>query len=382
MGSNGELISDVGEFGLIERINAALMGHATGHVQVGLGDDAAVVAVGGDRLVVSTDMLVEGRHFRRDWSTGADVGVKAAAQNLIDLAVMGARGTSLVVALGLPADLPVEWVMDLYAGLRSEAEAQGAVIVGGDLVRSDRVVISVTAMGTLEVPAPILRSGARPGDVVAVAGRLGWAAAGLSILSRGFRTPRALVDAHRRPEPPYAAAAEAAAAGATAMIDVSDGLVADLGHIARASGVAIEIDPSQLAVAEPVAAAASAFNADPLVWVLTGGEDHAVAATFPADGRAPRRVHRHRHRCARRGRRAPRRPGRDCGGPGPAGQRRPRPLRRIAPERRAPPRGAGHAAPRNAPPGTQPPDTQGPRSLEGIRGPGASGVRRGRPCRP
>jgi thiamine-monophosphate kinase len=287
MGATGTLISEVGEFGLIERIDAALDGHPAGGVHVGIGDDAAVVSLSAGQVVVSTDMLVEGRHFRRDWSTGADVGARAAAQNLIDIAVMGARGTTLVVALGLPADLTVEWVEDLYAGMRAEAEARGAVIVGGDLVRSDRVVISVTALGVLSGRAPILRSGAQPGDVVAVAGRLGWAAAGLSILSRGFRTPRSLVDAHRRPEPPYEAATAASVGGATAMIDVSDGLVADLGHIARASGVVIEVDPTLLAVDEPVADAASAFNADPLVWVLTGGEDHAVAATFPPDVALP-----------------------------------------------------------------------------------------------
>ncbi len=280
MTGTGELISDVGEFGLIARIEAALAGHAGVGVRVGIGDDAAVVEISGSRIVVSTDMLVEGRHFRRDWSTAADIGARAAAQNLIDIAVMGARTTALVVALGLPHELPVHWVTDLYAGLRAEAEDQGATIVGGDLVRSDRVVISVSALGELTGSAPVLRSGARPGDQVAVAGRLGWAAAGLSILSRGFRTPRALVDAHRRPEPPYAAAAAAAVGGASAMIDVSDGLVADLGHLARASAVAIEIDPTRLVVAEPVADAAAAFNADPLVWVLTGGEDHAVAATF------------------------------------------------------------------------------------------------------
>lgn len=274
------VISEVGEFGLLERIDAALGSAASGSVLVGRGDDAAVVAVGGGTVVVSTDMLVEGRHFRRDWSTGRDVGVKAAAQNLIDVAVMGGRATTLVVALGLPAELTVDWVEDLVAGLREEAAGQGASIVGGDLVRADRVTIAVTALGQL-VGSPVLRSGAAPGDVVAVSGRLGWAAAGLSILSRGFRTPRALVDAHRRPEPPYAAAAAAAAAGASAMIDVSDGLVADLGHVARASGVAVQLDPALLPVDEPVASAAAAFNADPLIWVLTGGDDHAVVATFP-----------------------------------------------------------------------------------------------------
>lgn len=283
----GTLISEVGEFGLIAAIDAALQAEPSESVIVGRGDDAAVVDAGAGPVVVSTDMLVEGRHFRRDWSTGRDVGAKAAAQNLVDIAVMGARPTALVVALGLPADLPVAWVEDLVAGLRSEAGPQGAPIVGGDVVRSDRITVSVTALGRLVGESAVLRSGARPGDVVAVAGRLGWAAAGLSILSRGFRTPRALVDAHRRPEPPYAAAAAAAAAGATAMIDVSDGLVADAGHVARASGVVVEIDPALCPVAEPVASAAAAFNADPLIWVLTGGEDHAVVATFPAAATLP-----------------------------------------------------------------------------------------------
>ncbi len=275
-------IADVGEFGLISAIDRALAGHTSPGVHLGRGDDAAVVAAPDGRVVVSTDMLVEGRHFRRDWSSARDVGVKAAAQNLIDIAAMGAHGSTLVVALALPADLPVDWVTEMYAGMRAEAEAQGAAIVGGDVVRGDRIVISVTVIGDLAGATPVLRSGAQVGDVVAVAGRLGWAAAGLSILSRGFRTPRALVDAHRRPEPPYAAAWAAAAAGATAMIDVSDGLVADLMHVAVASGVAMDIDPTALVVADPVASAAAAFNADPLVWILTGGEDHAVVATFPA----------------------------------------------------------------------------------------------------
>ncbi len=287
MSSAGRTIAEVGEFGLIDSIEGALAGHTTERVHVGRGDDAAVVARPEGSVVVSTDMLVEGRHFRRDWSTARDVGVKAAAQNLIDVAAMGGRGTTLVVALGLPADLPVAWVTELYEGMRAEAESQDAVIVGGDVVRCDRVVVSVTVLGDLRGAAPVRRSGASPGDVVAVAGRLGWAAAGVSVLARGFRTPRALVDAHRRPEPPYAAARAAAEAGATAMIDVSDGLVADLGHVARASGVAIDIDPSGLEVAEPVRAAAAAFNADPLTWLLTGGDDHAIAATFPGDCELP-----------------------------------------------------------------------------------------------
>ncbi len=293
--ASGATVGELGEFAVIDRIKAALPPPAsprvparkgalgTSGVLVGIGDDAAVVGVPDGRAVVSTDMLVEGRHFRRDWSSPQDVGARTAAASLVDIAAMGGRTTTLVIALGVPPDLPSDWIEAFYQGVHDEAAAEGATVVGGDLVRSDRIVVSATAIGDLAGAAPVLRSGARAGDVVGVAGRLGWAAAGLSILSRGFRTPRALVDAHRRPQPPYDLAREAAAAGATAMIDVSDGLIADLRHIARASSVVIEVDSKQLIVSEPVAGAAAAFNAEPLIWVLTGGEDHAVAATFPSD---------------------------------------------------------------------------------------------------
>lgn len=280
-------IASVGEFGLIAAIAKTLEGNTTASVVLGLGDDAAVVAAPDGRIVVSTDMLIEGNHFRRDWSSAREIGMKAAAANLIDVAAMGAAPTALVVALAVPAELEVEWVTDLYIGLRTEAEATGAAIVGGDVVRGDKIVISVTAFGDLAGTGPVRRDTAQPGDVLAVAGRLGWAAAGLSILGRGFRSPRTLVDAQRHPQPPYAAARAAARAGATAMIDVSDGLIADVGHMAVSSGVAIDIDPTALTVDDQVAAAAAAFNTDPLIWVLTGGEDHAVAATFPPNSELP-----------------------------------------------------------------------------------------------
>ena len=151
------------------------------------------------------------------------------------------------------------------------------------MVRSEQIVIAVTALGDLEGRAPVTRSGARPGDVVALAGRSGWAAAGLAVLGRGFRSPRVLADAHRVPTPPYAAGPEAALAGATAMIDVSDGLVQDAGHVARSSAVVIALRTDLLVVDAPVAEAAAAFSADPLTWVLSGGDDHALLATFPAD---------------------------------------------------------------------------------------------------
>jgi thiamine-monophosphate kinase len=134
---------------------------------------------------------------------------------------------------------------------------------------------------------PVRRSGARPGDLVAVCGRLGWAAAGYHVLGRGFRSPRVVVEAHRRPEPPYKAGPEAAKLGATAMIDVSDGLLADLGHVADESGVAVDVRSDAFAIDEPLQSVGSALGADPLAYVLTGGEDYALAATFPPDVQLP-----------------------------------------------------------------------------------------------
>ncbi|WP_345713343.1 thiamine-phosphate kinase, partial [Kineococcus glutinatus] len=149
---------------------------------LGPGDDAALVSAPDARVVATTDMLVEGRDFRRDWSGGADVGWKAAAQNLADVAAMGAAPTALLVALGLPRDVPLAWVLDLARGLAAGCAGSGAAVVGGDLSGAGEVVVAVTALGDLRGRAPVLRSGARPGHVVAVAGRLGRSAAGLALL--------------------------------------------------------------------------------------------------------------------------------------------------------------------------------------------------------
>jgi thiamine-monophosphate kinase len=274
-------VGELGEFALIDAITARLT--TSPAVLLGPGDDAAVIAAPDGRVVASTDQLVDGRHFRRAWSEAADVGHRAAAANLADIAAMGAVPSALLVGLALPADLPTAWVSALADGLHDECVSAGAAVVGGDVVRSDTLVISVTALGSLEGRDAVTRGGARPGDLVAVAGRLGWAAAGLAVLSRGFRSPRVLVDAHRRPAPPYAEGPRAAALGATAMTDVSDGLVADLGHVAAASGVSIEISSEAFHVPQEFQDTARALNADPLDWLLTGGDDHALVATFPPD---------------------------------------------------------------------------------------------------
>lgn len=239
------------------------------------------------RVVATTDLLVDGRHFRRDWSTPYDIGRKAAAQNLADIAAMGAVPTSLLVGLAAPPDLAAFWAERFADGLRDECDLVEAGVVGGDVVRSDVLLIAVTALGDLQGRAPVTRAGAQVGDVVAFAGRLGWAAAGLATLSRGFRSPRVVVDAHRRPQPPYQAGPDAARSGATSMVDISDGLVADLGHVARASAVHVNIRSSAFEIPDALSQVASALSVDPLTWVLRGGDDHALVATFTAGAKLP-----------------------------------------------------------------------------------------------
>ncbi len=279
-GPSARTLADVGEFGLVDAL--AEVFPQGPHVLLGPGDDAAVVSFPHGRVVVSTDLHVDTRHFRQDWASAVEIGHRLAAANLSDINAMGGRATALTVGLAAPADLPVTWALDLARGIAAECALVGACVVGGDLTGSDRLTVAVTALGTVEGD-PVRRSGARPGDVVALAGRQGWAAGGLAVLARGFRSPRALVEAYRRPEPPYDAGAQGAALGATAMIDVSDGLLADIGHIARASGVAVDVDSSRLALPEPLRAVGAALGMDPMRFVLTGGDDHPLVATYPPE---------------------------------------------------------------------------------------------------
>jgi thiamine-monophosphate kinase len=246
-------------------------------------------------VVATTDLLVEGRHFRRDWSSAFDVGCKAAAQNLADVAAMGASPTALLVGFATPGDLPVAWAEDLARGIAEECKRAGAHVAGGDVSSADSIIIAITPLGDLGGREPVTRGGARSGDRLAVAGRLGRSAAGLALLEAGRAgseragsgdpaAPGWLADllaSHRRPRPPYPCGPEAADLGATSMIDISDGLLADLNHVADASRVLIDVDSARLPADPVLQAAAGALRADWLRWVLTGGEDHALAATFP-----------------------------------------------------------------------------------------------------
>ncbi len=273
-------LGELGEFALIGRITAGL--GASGPVVLGVGDDCAVLRLAGD-LAVSTDTMVENVHFRTDWSSAEDVGRKAVAACVADAEAMGAAPIGLVVSLAAPATTPTEWADGFAAGVRSECAAAGVQLVGGDTTSAAQIVITATVLADLAGQPAVTRAGARAGQVLAMAGRLGWAAAGVAVLGRGFRSPRAVVLAHRVPEVPYGQGRVAAEAGASAMIDVSDGLLADLAHIARASGVVLDVDTGAFEVAEPQKAVAAAIGGgDPLLFQLTGGDDHALVAAFDA----------------------------------------------------------------------------------------------------
>lgn len=280
---NDDTLAGAGEFVVIDRLVAGRT--QADAVTLGPGDDAAVVTAADGRTVVSTDMLVQDRHFRLDWSTPHDIGRKAIAQNAADIEAMGGRATAFVVAFGAPSDTLVAVAARVTDGLWDEATRLGASIAGGDLVSAPLWVISVTVLGNLGGREPVRRSGARAGDTVAVVGELGRSAAGYALWERGMEGHVGFAELRQRhltPQPPYGQGARAADAGARAMTDVSDGLLADLGHIATASGVGIDVDRRLLeGDRQAVAEAAEAVGADPWEWVLGGGEDHALAATFP-----------------------------------------------------------------------------------------------------
>lgn len=265
-----DTLAAIGERAALARIFPRLPASAS--TILGPGDDAAVIAAPNGAFVVTTDMMIHGPDFRLAWSTPFDLGWKAAASNLSDVAAMGAVPTALVVALAVPAETAVSLLEGIADGLREAcaALAPGCGVVGGDLSVSETMTIAVTAFGDLEGRAAVTRAGAQVGDVVAVAGDLGLAAVGLArLFERGLMDASPLrgepsVEAQLAPRPPIALGAVAAKAGATSMIDVSDGLALDAGRVARASGVAIDLDSAAVGSRQ----------------ALDGGEDHALLATF------------------------------------------------------------------------------------------------------
>ncbi|WP_323958661.1 thiamine-phosphate kinase [Arthrobacter sp. JZ12] len=289
-------VAQLSESALLERVIPRLRSGPASRdtVILGPGDDAAILAAPDGRVVVSIDTQVQDLDFRLRWpngyrTTGFDVGWKAAAQNLSDINAMGARATSLVVSLTLPGITEVEWVEDLADGLSAairELGAEGCAVAGGDLGTGTEISVTAAVTGSLEGRAPILRSGARPGDFVVLAGTVGWAAAGLALLESDHQQQTlpaelaVVVERQCRPRPPLQAGPMAALAGVSAMLDISDGLVKDAQRLALASSVHIDLDQAALKrLAEPLRPAAELLRTDPMDWVLGGGEDHGLLAT-------------------------------------------------------------------------------------------------------
>ncbi|MCU1515493.1 MAG: thiamine-monophosphate kinase [Pseudarthrobacter sp.] len=301
---NPQTVAGLSESELLARIFPRLRaeGGQAHAMLLGPGDDAAIVAAPDGRTVISIDTQVQDQDFRLQWAngyrtTGFDVGWKAAAQNLSDINAMGATATSMVVSLTLPPATPVSWVEDLADGLTAGIRGLGALacsVAGGDLGRGREISVTVAVLGTLGGGRPVLRSGAAPGDVLALAGTVGRAAAGLALLESGpavgALTPEqfGLVALQCRPQPPLACGPLARDGGATAMLDISDGLLRDGARLAGASNVELDLDPQALKqLADGLATAAELLNTDPMGWVLAGGEDHGLLATFPPEVQLP-----------------------------------------------------------------------------------------------
>lgn len=266
------------EFELIDEITSHLRQQP--NVLLGPGDDAALLATPDQRVLASTDILIEDVHFRQEWTTPFELGRRAAAQNFADIAAMGGTPTALLVGVAAPKAQDSGWFSEISRGLQAECDLVGASVIGGDLSASDRIMIAVTVLGDLNGRAPVTRSGASVGDVVAVAGRLGWSVLGLAALQQDVAVDAELLAAYRVPLPPYAAGVEAGIAGATSMIDLSDGLLADAGHVADASKVTIALDALALQPGHQVLEGARQLGVRVLDAVLAGGEDHALLATF------------------------------------------------------------------------------------------------------
>jgi thiamine-monophosphate kinase len=275
---------------LIAAVAKLLSGDAPG-VQLGLGDDAALVEPGRGSTVVTTDMLLEGVHFELGAIAPADLGAKAIVVNVSDVAAMGGSPRYAVVSLGIPPTIETAWVIELFGGMRTACDEYGLSLVGGDTNRAAAVTIAPTVIGEVPSGAAVRRDGARPGDLIGVTGSLGAAAGGLllsrlhpSKLGRALGEPwgRTLLEALHRPVARVGEGQTLAQVGATAMMDLSDGLAKDLSRLCAASACGARIQTSAIPVSDALRAASAALGVDPVDLALSGGEDYELLATLDA----------------------------------------------------------------------------------------------------
>jgi len=266
------------EAGLIARLRDLFHTSFQTQVQVGIGDDAAVIKSSNNKLVATVDMAVEDIHFNKKWSTPFQIGAKLTTANLADIFAMGAIPRYLLVAAGISELNNSETVTELAKGIRSVADKFEVTVIGGDLSKSEKMTLSITALGELS-DQPILRSGARVGDLIYLSSLTGLSAAGLAILNRELDRPRYVVEAHLNPK---LVAPDKLIKVATSMCDVSDGLATDASHLSHASNVNFNLSKdliSQAADFKDLAELAKELNEDVFDWILTGGEDHFFLAT-------------------------------------------------------------------------------------------------------
>jgi len=285
-------LHDIGEFGLIERI--ARLAPGAPHVVEGIGDDCAVVKVGDRLLLVSSDLSIEGVHFRREHGTAEAIGWKAATVALSDIAAMGGAPLFCLVSLACPGACDVSYIEGLYTGLAEAVTQHGAAIVGGDTTQSrEGIVLDVMAIGEPIGDRYLTRRGAQAGDWLGVTGRLGMSAAGLHALEHGHDAP-ALIHAHRYPAARMSEGQWLCARpDVRCLIDVSDGLVQDAGHLARAANLGVGIDPTLIPINSELAAYCAQYGLDPYDFILAGGEDYELAfAVQGPDCRQPHEMFR------------------------------------------------------------------------------------------
>jgi len=281
-------IKDIGEFGLIERIHTKA-GRSSYPVVIGIGDDASVLDVGPrNQVVTTTDMLVEGVHFLRESTDPFDLGFKSHAVNLSDIAAMGASPAQSFLSFGLPAEMDVETIDTFMDGFLMAGE--GVPLSGGDTVASpDKWVISVTVIGLAPSGRVLRRDAAAPGESIWLCGPVGDSAAGLSILLDQTSTvndqdARFLIQRHNRPLPQVRMGRILLEAGiSSCAIDVSDGLLQDLGHICKRSQLGAELDLERIPLSGPIKELAAANVVDPYTWALKGGEDYSLLFTVKPD---------------------------------------------------------------------------------------------------
>jgi len=269
---------------ILERVATifARNGRYSKELILGIGDDGAVISASDEPSVLTTDCAIEGIHFKREWSSLREIGAKVAAANLADVYAMGGVPKFLLVAAAIPKGASNE-IFELAEGIAAEADLVDAQIIGGDLSSSEKIMITITAVGT--TVKPVKRSGAKVGDLVVVTGLTGWSNAGLNLLQRGLTNSDKAISEFKKPNPPYSSA-EKLALVANSMCDVSDGLLSEANHVGKASSVTLEIDPeliSKLAGFSELAKLGGEISSDHWEWVLSGGEDHQFLATVPAD---------------------------------------------------------------------------------------------------